>query len=132
MVKHGCRKNVRISLVLMPLLILIGLLRLGVEGQGRLGAADPTGGKPRLLAQVSNSRPVTSLAVSPEGEPGAGDRGSGVSNRKPKVAAPYDWGVAYYMPYDNNLSPYGRPIIKMIRDGVTSERTIAAVQADFP
>jgi hypothetical protein len=45
---------------------------------------------------------------------------------------PYDWGVAYYMPYDNNLVGYGNRIIKMIRDGVISDRTVAAVQADFP
>jgi hypothetical protein len=43
----------------------------------------------------------------------------------------YDWGVAYYMSYDNNLESCGQPIIKMIREGVTSERVVAAVQADF-
>lgn len=44
---------------------------------------------------------------------------------------PYDWGVAYWMSYDNNLERCGQPIIQMIREGVTSERVVAAVQADF-
>ncbi len=43
----------------------------------------------------------------------------------------YDWGVAYYMSYDNDLERCGQPIIKMIREGVTSEKVVAAVQADF-
>jgi hypothetical protein len=44
---------------------------------------------------------------------------------------PYDWGVAYYMSYDNNLDGNGPKIIRQIRRGVTSPRTVAAVQADF-
>ncbi len=44
---------------------------------------------------------------------------------------PYDWGVAYYMSYDNNLESCGEPIIDGIRKGMVSERTVAAVQADF-
>jgi hypothetical protein len=48
-----------------------------------------------------------------------------------EIPPPFDWGVAYYMSYDNNLEAYGRPIIAMIRDGVKTERTVAAVQADF-
>lgn len=43
----------------------------------------------------------------------------------------YDWGVAYYMSYDNDLAAWGQPIIENIRRGVGSERTVAAVQADF-
>jgi hypothetical protein len=45
----------------------------------------------------------------------------------------YDWGVAYYMSYDNNLEGCGKIIIKGITQGVadTGSRTIAAVQADF-
>lgn len=44
---------------------------------------------------------------------------------------PYDWGVAYFMSYDNNLEKCGEPIIGMIEKGVVGERTVAAVQADF-
>jgi hypothetical protein len=44
---------------------------------------------------------------------------------------PYDWGIIYYMSYDNNLEPFGKGIIQAIRDGVKSSRTVAAVQADF-
>ena len=43
----------------------------------------------------------------------------------------YDWGVAYYMSYDNNLEKCGKPIIKMITAGCKSEKQIVAVQADF-
>jgi hypothetical protein len=49
----------------------------------------------------------------------------------PKDVPTYDWGVIYYMSYDNNLESLGKPIIEMIRAGVTSNRTVAAVQADF-
>src|SRR5262245_11088372 len=43
----------------------------------------------------------------------------------------YDWGVAYYMSYDNNLEQHGPTILGRIANGITSERTLAAVQADF-
>src|SRR4051794_40652516 len=43
----------------------------------------------------------------------------------------YDWGVVYFMSYDNNLETHGRTIIERIGAGISSERTIAAVQADF-
>src|SRR5215208_5521660 len=46
-------------------------------------------------------------------------------------APTYDWGVAYYMSYDNNLEVHGPTIAGRIRDGITSGRTVAAVQADF-
>lgn len=43
----------------------------------------------------------------------------------------YDWGVIYYMSYDNDLEPAGKVIINRIRKGVTGGNVIAAVQADF-
>lgn len=43
----------------------------------------------------------------------------------------YDWGIIYYMSYDNNLEPFGKSIIDAIREGVKSPRIVAAVQADF-
>ncbi len=54
-----------------------------------------------------------------------------VALRADEDAPDYDWGVAYWMSYDNNLEPCGKPIIKMIRAGVTSPREVVAVQADF-
>jgi hypothetical protein len=48
-----------------------------------------------------------------------------------EVSPPFDWGVAYYMSYDNDLEACGRTIIDRIRDGVKTEGTVAAVQADF-
>jgi hypothetical protein len=43
----------------------------------------------------------------------------------------YDWGVAYYMSYDNDLEMHGEPIIDRIARGVRGGNTVAAVQADF-
>lgn len=42
-----------------------------------------------------------------------------------------DWLFVYYMPYDNNLSQYGEPIIEMIKDSLKTEKVIVTVQADF-
>ncbi|MEZ0230050.1 MAG: clostripain-related cysteine peptidase, partial [Planctomycetota bacterium] len=43
----------------------------------------------------------------------------------------YDWGVAYYMSYDNNLEKCGKTILKGIKKGCTSPKQIVAVQADY-
>lgn len=43
----------------------------------------------------------------------------------------YDWVLYYYMAYDNNLEGCGRPILDMLKKGVTSERTLVVVSADF-
>jgi hypothetical protein len=43
----------------------------------------------------------------------------------------YDWGVAYWMPYDNDLERGKEPILKAIAKGVTGARTAVAVQADL-
>jgi hypothetical protein len=43
----------------------------------------------------------------------------------------YEWGVAYYMPYDNDLERGARPIIAEIRKGVAAAGTAVAVQADL-
>jgi hypothetical protein len=47
-------------------------------------------------------------------------------------APAYDWGVAYYLSYDNDLGPATPVIVRAIRAGVTSEKTVAAVQVDLP
>lgn len=41
----------------------------------------------------------------------------------------YDWVVLYWMPYDNNLSRFGIPILEMIRKGVQSDNVLVAVQS---
>jgi hypothetical protein len=43
----------------------------------------------------------------------------------------YDWVLHYYMAYDNNLERCGRPIIDMLRKGITSDRVAVVVSADF-
>jgi hypothetical protein len=49
----------------------------------------------------------------------------------PADATPYDWGVAYYCPYDNDLERAAPIILKRIRAGITSGRQAAALQADL-
>lgn len=43
----------------------------------------------------------------------------------------YDWIILYWMPYDNNLSRFGVPILEMLTKGVQSENILIAVEADF-
>lgn len=43
----------------------------------------------------------------------------------------YDWILLYWMPYDNNLSKFGQPIIKMLSKGVKSDNILVVVQSDF-
>jgi hypothetical protein len=43
----------------------------------------------------------------------------------------YDWIFLYWMPYDNNLSHFGKPILQMITKGVQTENILVAVQSDF-
>ncbi len=43
----------------------------------------------------------------------------------------YDWGIVYYMSYDNNLDAFGAHIIARIEEGIKSRNVVAAVQADF-
>jgi hypothetical protein len=43
----------------------------------------------------------------------------------------YDWIILYWMPYDNNLSSFGFPILGMLTRGVQSENLLVAVQSDF-
>lgn len=44
---------------------------------------------------------------------------------------PWDWVFVYYMNYDNNLEPCGRPILDMLKAGVVSDRVVVTCQADF-
>lgn len=43
----------------------------------------------------------------------------------------YDWIILYWMPYDNDLSPFGSPILQMLAKGVQSDNILVVVQADF-
>lgn len=43
----------------------------------------------------------------------------------------YDWIVLYWMPYDNNLSKFGLPIINMLSKGVKDDNILVLVQSDF-
>ena len=43
----------------------------------------------------------------------------------------YDWILLYWMPYDNNLSRFGQPIIQMLSKGVKTDNLLVVVQSDF-
>ncbi|MEG4092435.1 clostripain-related cysteine peptidase [Microcoleus sp. Pol12B4] len=47
------------------------------------------------------------------------------------VKNPYDWILLYWMPYDNNLSRFGQPIIQMLSKGVKNDKVLVVVQSDF-
>lgn len=43
----------------------------------------------------------------------------------------YDYILLYWMPYDNNLSTFGQPIVEMLSKGVQTEKVLVLVQSDF-
>ncbi|NER24254.1 MAG: hypothetical protein F6J96_26820 [Symploca sp. SIO1C2] len=43
----------------------------------------------------------------------------------------YDWILLYWMPYDNDLSGFGQPILHMLIKGVQSDNILVAVESDF-
>jgi len=43
----------------------------------------------------------------------------------------YDYILLYWMPYDNNLSRFGQPIIEMLSKGVQSDKVLVIVQSDL-
>ena len=43
----------------------------------------------------------------------------------------YDYILLYWMPYDNNLSSFGQPIIEMLSKGVQSDKILVLVQSDL-
>jgi len=47
---------------------------------------------------------------------------------EPKV---WEWVFFYYMAYDNNLEHCGRPILNMLKEGITSEDVAVVTYADF-
>ncbi len=43
----------------------------------------------------------------------------------------YDWILLYWMPYDNDLSRFGRDILQMLENSVQSDNILVVVEADF-
>lgn len=43
----------------------------------------------------------------------------------------HNWVVLYWMPYDNDLSRFGEPILEMLAEATQSKDTAVVVQADF-
>ena len=53
------------------------------------------------------------------------------SGTKERAATDYEWVLHYYMAYDNNLEACGDPIIQMLDDGITNDKTVVVVSADY-
>ncbi len=43
----------------------------------------------------------------------------------------YEWIFLYWMPYDNDLSKFGTPIMDMLAKSVKSDNILVAIQSDF-
>ena len=56
-------------------------------------------------------------------------KGNWVAGNKPRKN--YDYILLYWMPYDNNLSRFGQPIIEMLSKGVQSDKVLVIVQSDL-
>jgi hypothetical protein len=52
-----------------------------------------------------------------------------IAGNKPRKN--YDFILLYWMPYDNNLSKFGQPIIEMLSKGVQSDKVLVIVQSDL-
>jgi hypothetical protein len=55
--------------------------------------------------------------------------GNWLAGNKPRKN--YDYILLYWMPYDNNLSRFGQPIIEMLSKGVQSDKVLVLVQSDL-
>ena len=55
--------------------------------------------------------------------------GNWLAGNKPQKN--YDYILLYWMPYDNNLSSFGQPIIEMLSKGVQSDKVLVIVQSDL-
>jgi Clostripain family len=64
---------------------------------------------------------------------GAVKRGfASAMNSKPSQAkSHHKWVVLYWMPYDNNLSPFGEPIVEMLTRGTQNSEVVVIVQSDY-
>jgi hypothetical protein len=55
--------------------------------------------------------------------------GNWLAGNKPRKN--YDYILLYWMPYDNDLSRFGQPIIEMLSKGVQSDKVLVLVQSDL-
>lgn len=49
----------------------------------------------------------------------------------PKAKLNHPWVALYWMPYDNNLSRFGEPIIEMLTSGTQQSTAAVAIQSDY-
>jgi len=54
-----------------------------------------------------------------------------ISSNYSQTKSVYKWVVLYWMPYDNDLSRFGEPIIEMITRGTRNSETAVVVQSDY-
>ena len=59
------------------------------------------------------------------------DFASAISSKSSPGKSAYEWVVLYWMPYDNDLSPFGEPIVEMLTRGTRNSTTAVVVQSDY-
>lgn len=54
-----------------------------------------------------------------------------MSSAPTQTKSHHKWVVLYWMPYDNDLAPFGEPIVEMLIHGAQNSETVVAVQSDY-
>lgn len=54
-----------------------------------------------------------------------------LASERPQLKSHHKWVVLYWMPYDNDLSNFGEPIIEMLGRGSNNPETAVVVQSDY-
>jgi hypothetical protein len=60
-----------------------------------------------------------------------GDFAVAMSSQRPQSKSRHTWVVLYWMPYDNDLTRFGEPIVKMLTRGTQNSEIAVAIQSDY-
>jgi hypothetical protein len=103
-----------------PLLLALGAVALVSAGAGVAFVTTRDPGAEVVAAPAPPAPPVAPVEPAPAPV---------VAPTPPPVKL--EWGIAYYMPYDNRLSDQGPRILAALAEASTSPQLAVAVQADF-
>ena len=85
----------------------------------------------RPARALAMSAGVLALALLPALLPAGAGAGVARADEAPTTTKRWKYALVYYMNYDNNLEPCGRPILDMLGRGVVSDDVVVTCQADF-
>lgn len=54
-----------------------------------------------------------------------------INSNSSQAKSHYQWVVLYWMPYDNDLVPFGEPIIEMLTQSTQNSENLVVVQSDY-